>query len=95
MPKIADLAALVINLVAEELEVPKEQILSKCRNAEVVDARHLAIRLLYSKDLYPSRIAEIFGLSSRNIHYIITNFEDRLQTNKMLRNNYERIEKEL
>ena len=57
MPKIAELADRVITLVTEESDIPKEAILSKSRTAEVVDARHLAIKLLHSKDIYPSRIA--------------------------------------
>lgn len=95
MPKLLELASSVIDLVANELEVSKEQILSKSRITEVVDARHLVIRLLHSKDIYPSRIASIFGLSPRCIHYIITTFDARLQTNKSLRNNYAKIAKQL
>ena len=45
MPKIAELADRVITLVTEESDIPKEAILSKSRTAEVVDARHLAIKL--------------------------------------------------
>ena len=95
MPRILEYASSVIDLVADELEVSRELILSKSRTAEVVDARHLAIRLLHSKDIYPSRIASIFGLSPRSIHYIITTFDVRLQANKSLRNNYAKIAKQL
>lgn len=95
MPKIAELANHIIGIVAEELDIPKEAILSKSRTAEVVDARHLAIKLLHSKDIYPSRIASIFGLSPRSIHYIITTFDARLQANRSLRNNYAKIAKKL
>lgn len=95
MPKIAEFANNVIALVAEELEVPKEQILSKSRNAEVVDARHMTVRLLHSHDVYPSRIALILGLSPRSIHYVITSFDARIQTNKSLRNTYDKIAKQL
>lgn len=40
MPKIAELADHIIGLVAEELDVAKDSILSKSRKAEIVDARH-------------------------------------------------------
>ena len=95
MPKLIELSNSIIDLVADELEVSRELILSKCRTAEVVDARHLAIRILHSKDIYPARIAVIFGLSPRSIHYIITQFDTRLQVNKSLRNIYAKIAKQL
>lgn len=59
MPKTAELADRILSIVAEEMETPKELILSKSRTSENVDARHLAIMLLHLKDVYPKRIAEV------------------------------------
>lgn len=95
MPKISELAGHVLDLVAEELEVTKEQILSKSRKAEIVDARHMAARLLHYRNVYPSRIATIFGVSTRSIHYVITSFDARIQTNRALRNSYIKLAKTL
>lgn len=95
MSKIADFADLVIDLVADELDVAKELILSKSRTAETVDARHMAVKLLRTCDIYPSRIAAIFGLSARSVHYVITCFDARLQTNRALRSSYAKIAKQL
>lgn len=95
MPKIAELADRVITLVTEESDIPKEAILSKSRTAEVVDARHLAIKLLHANNVYPSRIASIFNLSTRCINYAITNFEHRVSQNNVFRSNYETIKKKL
>lgn len=95
MPKFAEFADRVLNLVAEELEVPKEQILSKSRRAETVDARHTVAKLLHSSHIYPSRIAEILGVSPRTVQYVITSFDARIQTNRALRNTYERLAKQL
>ncbi len=95
MPKIAELADRVITLVAEESDIPKEAILSKSRAAEVVDARHLAIKLLHSKDMYPSRIAAIFGMSPRSVRHAITTFDSRVQANKSLGHKLAKIRKEL
>lgn len=95
MPKIAELANHILDLVADELEIPKIQIISKSRKAETVDARHMAVRLLHSQNIYPSRIAEIFALSQRNVQYIITTFDTRIQANKQLRNTYVRIAKQI
>lgn len=95
MPKFAEFADNVLELVSDELEVSKELILSKSRRAEVVDARHMAAKLLHSHNIYPSRIAPLFGVSPRSIHYIITSFDARIQTNRTLRNIYAKIAKHL
>lgn len=95
MPKIAELANHIIETVAEELDVPKESILSKSRKAEIVDARHMVAKLLHIRNIYPSRIAEIFGVSPRTVQYVITSFEARIQTNRMLRNSYAKLTKAL
>lgn len=95
MPKFAEFADRVLSLVAEELEVPKEQILSKSRRAETVDARHTAVMLMYCHHAYPSRIADVFRISARSVRHIITCFDARTQTNTSLRNNMAKIRKQL
>lgn len=95
MPNIAELTDRVITLVAEDTDMPKEAILSKSRTAEVVDARLLAIKLLHSKDIYPSRIAAIFGISPRSVRHVITAFDTRVQANKSLGYNLAKIRKQL
>lgn len=95
MPKITELAGHVLDLVAEELDVPKESILTKSRKAEIVDARHMAAKLLHIRNVYPSRIADIFGVSARTVQYVITSFDARIQTNKALRNSYAKLTKRL
>lgn len=95
MPKIAELAEYVLELVAEELDVPKNSILSKSRKAEIVDARHVAAKLLHACNVYPSRIAQIFDVSPRSIHYVITSFDARIQTNRALRSSYAKLAKRL
>lgn len=95
MPKIAELADYVLRLVADELEVTKEQILSKSRKAEIVDARWLAVMLMYKSGMYPMRIAESLRISPRYAHYIITGFSDRKDCNPILRMNYEAVKNKL
>lgn len=91
MPKIAELANHIIGIVAEELDVPKESILSKSRKAEIVDARHMAAKLLHVCNVYPSRMAEFSGVSARTVQYVITSFDARIQTNRTLRNSYAKL----
>ena len=95
MSKIAEFACQVLDLESAETEIPKETILSKSRTIDVVDARHLAIKLLHSKDIYPSRIAGIFGMSPRSVRHVITAFDARVQANKSLGYNLAKIRKQL
>jgi len=95
MPKIAELTNRILGIVAEELDVPQDSILSKSRKAEIVDARHMVAKLLHIRNIYPSRIAEIFGVSPRTVQYVITSFDARIQTNRALRNSYAKLAKRL
>lgn len=95
MPKIAELTNHILGIVAEELDVPQDSILSKSRKAEIVDARHMVAKLLHIRNTYPSRIAEIFGVSPRTVQYVITSFDARIQTNRALRNSYAKLAKRL
>lgn len=95
MPKIAELTNHILGIVAEELDVPQDSILSKSRKAEIVDARHMVAKLLHIRNIYPSRIAEIFGVPPRTVQYVITSFDARIQTNRALRNSYAKLAKRL
>lgn len=95
MPKIAEFAAKIIDIVSAEFEVPREMIISKSRNAEAVDARRVVAMLLYRSGIYVSRIAETLRISPRYVQYIVTDFEDQLQSNRPLRMTYERVQSRL
>lgn len=90
MSKSMRLLSEILRIVAAETEIEAEKIMSKSRNCEVVDARHICIELLYKSGMYISRIAEIMKLTPRSVHYVLTDFDDRLLYNTPLRNNYER-----
>lgn len=92
MPKIIEL---VLELVEAELEVTRDDILSGSRKAETVDARHMAVRLLYGRNVYVSRIASALGLSRRSVNYAVTAFDSRMETNRALRGAYAKIAKKL
>ena len=90
-----DYADKVIDMVAKELEISREDILSKSRSIEILDARNMVVRLLWLMHVYPKKIADLTHLSTRNIHYIITTFDDRVKGNRFLRQRYAKIAKEL
>lgn len=93
MSKIVEFARQVLDLVSVETEISQELILSKSRSMDIVDARHLVIKLLHSKDIYPSRIAATFGMSPRSVRHVITAFDARVQANKSLGYNLVKIRK--
>lgn len=84
----------IINLVAQEMEVPSEKILSDDKTMETVDARYLIVRLLLEEGLYPAQIASKIRKTNRYVNYIKTNMDARFQQGKMLRILFERIRKE-
>lgn len=90
-----EIFALVLGMVSKETEINTSEILSTCKLREVVDARHLLVALLYDTGLYPKQIATMLGMSDRSVSYAITNFQNRALNEKILRNSYERLRKQL
>lgn len=85
----------VLPVVVEEMEVEQEQILSGCKQEEVVDARSLLIKLMNDKGLYPVQISKITGINIRSVTQFLLNFKERINSRKILRINYERLKNQL
>ena len=73
--------------VSRETEVPECDILSKRRDSECVDARHLFIYLLHRNGFYPSTIARMTGMCHRAVTFALSVFRYRLNASPMLRIN--------
>lgn len=73
-----ELFAEILECVANETELTKEQILSCCRTAETVDARYILVHLLRDNGIYIGEIARMMNFSRRGIEKMLTQFEDRL-----------------
>jgi hypothetical protein len=95
MSRTIQLANDILAIVSRETDVAAHQILSKCRAAEVVDARHITAKVLHLNGIYKQRIAQVLGLTERNVSYIIAMFDGRVAYDRVLRNNYERVLKQL
>lgn len=93
--KKSEIIATVLSAVSEETEIDIKTILSQDKRREVVDARHIAINLLYKCGIYQSNIVEIFRTTPRNVQYVISDFDTRLLYSPPMRNDYERIKKRL
>jgi hypothetical protein len=68
----------VLNIVASLTELSADQILNGKKTDEVVDARWIIVRLLSEHGCHTSRIAMLLHMTQRNVTYILTVFQDRL-----------------
>jgi hypothetical protein len=84
----------IVNIIAEDTDCSRDEILSE-RHTEAVDARHLLIKLLHEHGIYPKRIASLCRITTRTVHYVLTNFDTRIRNSVMLRKSYERIKQRL
>ena len=61
-----------VSAVAEVMDMTPAAIRSKRRFPEVVDARWVTVYLLRQIGIYPHRIAECMGMTSRNVNLIVS-----------------------
>lgn len=91
-----ELFAQILEIVANETELTKEQILSHDRTAEIVDARYILIYLLRSEGLYIGEIAHTIKFTRRAVEKILSQFEMRcLQSGKIFEVTLERIKNKM
>lgn len=95
MSKAKAMLSAVLEVVTYETDVEVSKILSRCSEAEVVDARWVCVKLLSEQGYYPSKIAELMQITPRYVQYILTDFGDRIATCRYTRNNYERARNKL
>lgn len=84
-----------LTAVVEATEIEQDQILSGCKQEEVVDARSMLIKLLNDKGLYPVQISKITGLNIRSVTQFLLGFNIRINSRKILRMNYEIVKNQL
>ncbi len=95
MSKYTRVLASVLEVVSAEADVPVSKIMSRCSEAETVDARWLCVKLLNDEGYYPGRIAELMSITPRYVQYILTEFDDRIFLNKVMRINYANAAKKM
>ena len=81
----------VLQLVAEETELSKEAILSKSRQAEVIDARHLVVWFCFTRGVYRRSIAEFLGITRQAVCQKIQAVPNRM-LDKPFRYHFERLQ---
>ena len=81
----------VLNIVASLTDLTAEQILNGRKTDEVVDARWVIVRLLSEQGYHTSKIAMLMHMTQRNVTYILTVFQDRLdQYDSLFKSTYQK-----
>lgn len=69
----------ILDIVSSVAEVSSEEILSKSKVAEVVDARHIVVQLLSEQGWYQSRIARKMSIGEGAVSRMLSKFDERCQ----------------
>lgn len=86
----SDYAGKVAKVVSDLTGIGEAEIMGKGRAAEVVDARWMVVKLVREAGYYPSQIAQVMGMTVRQVQAIITSFDMRLRfSDSLVRINYE------
>lgn len=86
---------LVVNAVAEVMDLRPSQILRKNRYQETIDSRWLVVYLLNERGWYPPRIAEWMDMTPRNVNAILTSMHKRLSQDNAIGHKLEMVRKYL
>lgn len=85
----------ILEAVASFTEIHQEFILSDIRQADVVDARCILVKLLTEEGFYPSQIGQYLERTEAGIRYLLSVYEDRRVTSKWMDKDVEVIRKYL
>lgn len=67
----------IISIVSDLTDISREEILSRSRRSDVIEARCLLVYLLKSQGIKPYKIALLLGIPERCVYYSITSFSMR------------------
>lgn len=95
MTRLTECASRLIQAVTYEMGINDGDILRRCSRREIVDARQMVIYALATQGFCPRRIASQMCVTPRYVHHIIANFGDRMRYDRLLRNSYERVMKQV
>lgn len=90
--KKSDLLIEALEAASYITDLTKEQIMSKTRKTNYVDARYIVIYILSQKGLYPDEIAEIMNFTSVNIRLMLSRINSRISGNANFRNKIKQTE---
>lgn len=73
----SDIFNQILDVVANETEIERTEILSACKKAEIVDARYMLVYALYRKGFYYSEIARMSNITRQAVSRMILRFDIR------------------
>ena len=91
----SEIFATILQTVSQETEIPPEQILSRKKDEETVDARYLLVYLLTRNGFCSSRVASCVRKDIRTVNLILTRFETRKSNRKYFGILLDNIKKQL
>lgn len=91
----SEIFATILQIVSQETEIPPEQILSRKKDEETVDARYLLVYLLTRNGFCSSRVASCIRKDIRTVNLILTRFEARKSNRKYFGILLDNIKKQL
>ena len=68
----------LVSIVAELSELTEADIMEGRKTDAVVDARWVIVRILKEQGYHTANIAMLLNMTQRNVSYILTAFQDRL-----------------
>lgn len=68
----------LVSVVAELSELTEADIMEGRKTDAVVDARWIIVRILKEQGYHTANIAMLLNMTQRNVSYILTAFQDRL-----------------
>lgn len=67
----------IISIVTDLTEISREELLSRSRRSDIVEARCLLIYILRFLGVKPYKIAKLLDIPERSVYYSITSFSVR------------------
>ena len=81
----------LVDVVADLSELSAYTILHGRKTDEVVDARWIIVQILKEQGYHTTKIAQLMGMSQRNVTHIVTAFQDRLgQYDSLFKTTYQK-----
>lgn len=67
----------IVAQVSKITDLTIDEIMSRHRRPEVVDARYLAVYIMLKKGIQINRVAEFMTMTERNVYHVQERFDDR------------------
>lgn len=80
----SEIFAEILEAVSRETEVSASQILGCSKQMEGVDARSILVKILQESGFYPMQTARFMRKTPASIRILITNYESRKNSNKII-----------